>query len=95
MLKWTSSFKFADICFLRLDFEVFTILGTGGTTEIGGGICVDSFTIVVRQPFDKIIKGYSQPFKGLGVTFFFFPCPLIKQLQCLYSIWNLAGYYEI
>ena len=28
---------------MRLDFEAFTTLGPATTTEVGGGICVDSF----------------------------------------------------
>jgi len=38
-----------DICWLRLDFESFTLLGTGNTVETdgttGGGLCLDSFTV--------------------------------------------------
>jgi len=31
------------VCALRLDFEAFTTLGPATTTEVDGGICVDSF----------------------------------------------------
>jgi len=36
-----------DICWLRLDFETFAILGPSNSEEIGGGACVDTFTITV------------------------------------------------
>jgi hypothetical protein len=36
-----------DICWLRLDFETFTILGTGLTTESNGGLCLDTFKVTV------------------------------------------------
>ena len=47
-------FKFCDflldVCYLRLDFEIFTIEGpTTTSTEIGGGICTDSFSVSVRD----------------------------------------------
>jgi len=43
------------VCFLRLDFETFSILGTGNTFEIndpttptvGGGLCQDTFDVTV------------------------------------------------
>ena len=39
---------FLDICFLRLDFETFTITGPDGTVEANGGECkVDTFKITV------------------------------------------------
>ncbi len=42
------SFFFSlDICWLRLDFESFTILGTGLTTESNGGFCTDTFKVTV------------------------------------------------
>ena len=41
--------SFIDVCYLRLDFEIFTIEGpTTTSTEIGGGICTDSFSVSVR-----------------------------------------------
>lgn len=43
----------SDICWLRLDFESFTIQGLGATTETeNGGECLDSFTVSVRV-FDQ------------------------------------------
>ena len=42
-----------DICKLRLDFESFTILGTGNTVEAdtvamnAGGVCLDTFDVTV------------------------------------------------
>ncbi len=43
------------ICYLRLDFESFTILGPGFTGEFNsvvtqtGGFCRDTFTVTVRK----------------------------------------------
>ena len=31
----------------RLDFESFTVLGTGLTTESNGGLCLDTFKVTV------------------------------------------------
>ena len=39
----------SDVCFLRLDFEQFTILGTGGMSESNGGECQDKFAITVGK----------------------------------------------
>ncbi len=39
----------ADVCQLRLDFEVFTLLGVGGSSEIDEGVCLDMFTVTVRR----------------------------------------------
>lgn len=49
------------VCRLRLDFESFTLLGTGNTEEFVdentvGGVCMDTFTISVR-PFFNIVSG--------------------------------------
>ncbi len=46
---WNSAFDdfFSEVCWLRLDFEAFTIQGTGATTEVNGGACLDSFTVTV------------------------------------------------
>ena len=44
-----------DICWLRLDFESFTILGTGLTTESNGGLCLDTFKITVSSIFIHLI----------------------------------------
>ena len=38
---------FSDVCWLRLDFESFTLQGTGNTEELNGGVCLDSFTVSV------------------------------------------------
>ena len=46
---------FLDVCYLRLDFEIFTIEGpTTTSTEIGGGICTDSFSVSVRLQLEFI-----------------------------------------
>ncbi len=42
------SVTFADICWLRLDFEQFTMLGTTDTIETTGGVCQDSFSVTVN-----------------------------------------------
>ena len=41
-------FSPSDVCFLRLDFDTFTILGTGNTMESNGGECQDVFSVTVR-----------------------------------------------
>ncbi len=38
-----------DICTLRLDFEMFDIAGVTDTTEAGGGVCEDMFTVTVSS----------------------------------------------
>ena len=40
-------FFVADVCFLRLDFEEFSIRGTGGTAQTNEGVCLDTFTVTV------------------------------------------------
>ncbi len=41
-----------DICTLRLDFEMFSIQGTGGTNQPNEGVCsMDTFTITVNGQF--------------------------------------------
>ena len=47
MIRQNESSLFSDVCYLRLDFDTFTILGTGGTTESNGGECQDMFAITV------------------------------------------------
>ncbi|XP_059083097.1 uncharacterized protein LOC131880461 [Tigriopus californicus] len=37
-----------DVCFLRLDFELFSIQGTAATTEENGGQCVDTFDVTIN-----------------------------------------------
>ena len=41
--SWNKIHVFLGVCALRLDFEAFTTLGPATTTEVDGGICVDSF----------------------------------------------------
>ncbi len=41
------SIFFLDVCFLRLDFECFTTVASGLTTEVNGGQCTDQFTVTV------------------------------------------------
>jgi len=45
-----------DVCSLRLDFESFTIVGTGLTTEVDGPPCMDTFDITTNtnQPIPQI-----------------------------------------
>jgi hypothetical protein len=40
---------FSDICWLRLDFETFNILGPADTAEVLGGVCADTFKVTVRN----------------------------------------------
>ena len=48
-------FFLPDVCSLRLDFESFTIQGTGNTAEgdtnagTNGGVCLDSFSVTVSM----------------------------------------------
>ena len=37
----------ADVCWLRLDFESFTLQGVADTQELNGGVCLDSFSVSV------------------------------------------------
>ena len=37
----------SDVCFLRLDFESFTLLGPTVSTETQGGLCPDTFKVTV------------------------------------------------
>ena len=37
------------VCYLRLDFDTFTLLGTGLTTEVNGGACQDSFVVTTTN----------------------------------------------
>ena len=40
---------FSDVCFLRLDFEAFNLLGPTLTDETNGGACaLDTFKVTVR-----------------------------------------------
>lgn len=65
MFKWYIKFEsiiyssvsiiklFADICWLRLDFETFNIVGPTTTTEVttttAGGNCPDQFKVTVER----------------------------------------------
>jgi hypothetical protein len=40
---------FADVCYLRLDFESFTLAGPSVTTETSGGLCTDTLTVTVSN----------------------------------------------
>ena len=45
---------FKDICWIRLDFEAFNILGPSDTIETGGGTCTnDNFKITVSANFHE------------------------------------------
>lgn len=48
---WFIFISFLDVCFLRLDFELFSILGPQGTVELPatspGSTCPDQFKVVV------------------------------------------------
>ncbi len=43
---------YSDVCWLRLDFESFQILGPATTTEPSGGSCPDTFTATVTKIFE-------------------------------------------
>lgn len=40
---------FADVCYLRLDFLTFSILGLADSSEVMGGMCLDSLKVTVSQ----------------------------------------------
>lgn len=42
-----------DVCQLRLDFEVFTLQGVGGTLLVDEGVCMDTFTVAVGVELEK------------------------------------------
>jgi len=39
------------VCFLRLDFEAFSILGPGSTEEVDGGICTDQLEVITTTGY--------------------------------------------
>ena len=43
------NYFFTDVCWLRLDFESFTLLGPTQTDELTGGVCSDQFKITVKE----------------------------------------------
>ena len=45
----------SDVCWLRLDFESFQILGPSSTSEPSGGSCPDTFVMTVRWHFLYLI----------------------------------------
>ncbi len=62
----------SDVCYLRLDFESFTLLGPSDTNEVSGGACLrDTFKVTVSniysllpgpnvvKKFTSVIYGYS------------------------------------
>ena len=44
-----SQIHISAVCWLRLDFDTFSLLGTGATTETNGGECQDTFTVTVSD----------------------------------------------
>ena len=44
---WLTVYHFSDVCWLRLDFESFTLLGPTVSTETQGGLCPDTFKVTV------------------------------------------------
>lgn len=48
-LTYTVNKCSSDICWLRLDFETFQNLGPALTTEVSGGLCVDTFKVTVNS----------------------------------------------
>ena len=48
---------FPEVCMLRLDFDIFAIMGTGGTAQPNEGVCSrDTFTVTVRHENALIVK---------------------------------------
>lgn len=39
----------SDVCYLRLDFDSFTILGIADSSELANYMCQDFFTVTVRK----------------------------------------------
>ncbi len=46
-LSWTVNKCSDDVCFLRLDFETFTLQGAGATNAVDEGTCLDTFMVTV------------------------------------------------
>ncbi len=46
-LSWTVNKCSNDVCFLRLDFETFSLQGIGGTNVAREGVCLDTFMVTV------------------------------------------------
>ena len=60
---------FLDVCYLRLDFESFTLLGPSDTTETLGGVCArDTFKVTVRSFGHSIFIGKWVNTVKLGFT---------------------------
>ena len=50
------SFIFLDVCFVRLDFTSFTIMGPADTQELTGGACAtDVLTITVSSIYYSLL----------------------------------------
>ena len=47
-MRLTSPFDLG-VCWLRLDFETFTTLGPADSQELSGGVCRDTFKVVVSM----------------------------------------------
>ena len=60
----------ADICWFRLDFETFTILGPDNTAETDGGVCKDKLTITVTT--GQQIPEVCGTLTGQHSTFYFY-----------------------
>ena len=60
-------FSYTDVCLLCLDFERFTLAGTGGSANVDEGECLDMFTVTVRPNifFEKKIEVFLRQ-KWLG-----------------------------
>ena len=49
-MKKIRIFFISDVCYLRLDFESFTLLGPADAIETGGGACTrDTFKVTVSS----------------------------------------------
>ena len=51
-----------DVCYLRLDFESFTIVGPSTSLETNGGACQDTFKVNVSEKI--IVTIYISEFGG-------------------------------
>ena len=68
----TLFFEFLDICYLKLDFETFTIIGTADTLETDGGKCSkDTFKITVEKinTYNFLLLFGILIFKLQGITY--------------------------
>ena len=72
-----NNFVFSDICYLRLDFETFTIIGTADIAETDGGGCTkDAFKITV------VTQSHLYQGRMSGRTLFLLACMVWLAQSC-------------